>query len=121
MIRSQLRDKEVEKLAEIIGSPLETIYKLDSMGLINVSQAIDALILNDWKGLRRTQYPTKQIVKALSEFYDCSTGKVEGAIYNKKKPVFYCKECKTIVPKAVYNKNDGLCDCCMNNKIKLLL
>ena len=121
MIRSQLRDKEIEKLAEIIGSPLETIYKLDSMGLINVSQAIDVLILNDWKSLRKTQYPTKQIVKALSEYYDCSTSKVETIIYKKKKSIFYCKECKTIITKTMYIKNNGLCDCCMNNKIKLLL
>lgn len=120
-MREQLRENEIKKLAEATGASLETIYKLNSMGLINISQALDTLILNDWKSLRKTQYPTKQIVKALSEYYDCSTSKVETIIYKKKKSIFYCKECKTIITKTMYIKNNGLCDCCMNNKIKLLL
>lgn len=120
-MREQLREKEIQKLAEVTGSSIETIYKLNSMGLINTNQALDTLILNDWKNLRKTQYPTKQIVSVLSEYYDCSTSKVETIIYKKKKPVFFCKECKTIITKSMYIKNNGLCDCCMNNKIKLLL
>lgn len=120
-MREQLREKEIQKLAEVTETSIETIYKLNGMGLININQALDVLILNDWKSLRKTQYPTKQIVRVLSEYYDCSTSKVEAIIYKKKKSVFCCKECKTIITKAMYIKNNGLCDCCMNNKIKLLL
>ena len=46
-MREQLRENEIKKVAEATGASLETIYKLNSMGLINISQALDTLILNE--------------------------------------------------------------------------
>ena len=51
MIR--LRDKEIEKLSKLLQLPGYAIEKLASLSLINEAVAIDMLVAEEWKALRR--------------------------------------------------------------------
>ena len=50
----KLREKDLEKLSDILQIPYAAIEKMSVMNLINDGLAIDLLIIHDWKTLKRS-------------------------------------------------------------------
>ena len=118
MIR--LREKELEKLANVLQIPYTAVEKMASMNLINDGLAIDLLIINDWRALRRgNKYSVKQILPALINEYQVSRSKIESAVYGKRKRIFSCTQCGRRISKSESIRNEGLCDMCVSQTIKL--
>lgn len=118
----KLRDKDLNKLSGITQISVETLKKLESMNLLDEIEVRNLLILTDWRKLKLKQdkkYTTAQIVGAIVNEYQVSTSKVENIIYEKKKSMYWCKLCEKRISKGEYQRNDGVCDKCVTQSIKL--
>lgn len=116
----KLREKDLEKLSDILQIPYAATEKMSSMNLINDGLAIDLLIIHDWKTLKRSKkYSVKQILPAIMNEYQVSKSKVEAAIYGKRKRVYSCSQCGRRISKSEFARNEGLCDMCISQTIKL--
>lgn len=120
MIR--LRPKDIEKIATILQIPQFAVEKMAGMNLIQENHAVDLLIVNDWKRMKRNnrnRYPLKFLIKALEREYQVSDTKVEAAIYNKRKSIYICRECGKRITKTESVRNDGVCDDCVIDSIEV--
>lgn len=118
--KAKLREKDIEKLSVILQYPTEMVKKLESMNMLDTMEARNLLILTDWKALKRARkYKTFQIIEALVNEYQVSKSKVESIIYAKKKSQYWCSKCQKRIPKGEFQRNDGLCDRCVVQSIKL--
>lgn len=118
MIR--LKEQDFEKLAEATGVSQFDLQKLYSMQLLHDSVALDLLIKHDFKRLRyKDKFRTAHIVARLSEYYAVSQEKVRNAAYCKAKRYYYCEKCDRRIAKRIYARNNGLCDKCAAEAIKL--
>ena len=116
----RLREKDINKLSNITQQSAETLQKLESMNLIDVTEARNLLILTDWRALKKgKKYTTAQIVGALVEEHQVSKSKVDSIIYAKKKSQYWCEQCEKRIPKGIYQRNNGLCDKCVIKSIEL--
>lgn len=116
----RIQEKDLSKLSTITGIPLESLSKLHAMGLFDESKIIDILIKDDYKRIRTGgKYSVRVITSALMHEYQVSKGKVQSAIYHKRKREFICSQCGKTIKKAEFQRNEGLCDACVINNIKL--
>lgn len=116
----KLREKDLQKLSEILQIPYISLEKMSSMNLINDGLAVDQLILHDWRALKRSKkYSTKQVMTALVNEYQVSKSKIESAVYSKRKRIFSCTQCGRRISKSEFIRNEGLCDMCISQSIKL--
>lgn len=115
-----LREKEIAKLAAIIDLPEEQLERLHSMRLLEESKAIDVLVKYEFARLKRTGlYNVKQITEALMREYDISRGKVQNAIYDKRKAKYYCRICGRSITRDRHLNHDDVCDSCVINSIEI--
>lgn len=114
----QLQQKEIEKLATITNlSPLQ-VSKLIALGILNDNRCLDAILVYDWKRLkRRKQYKVSQIFEALMERYKVSKSRVERAVYYKQRKKKYCEKCQREISNREYNRGNGKCDRCVGIEI----
>lgn len=116
----KLREKEIEKLSIILQIPLFNVEKMASMGLIYEPNAIDLLVVHDWKKLKRdNKYTVKQIIQALMDEYQISRTKVQSAVYGKRKHTYSCNQCGKRITKSESVRNNGICDKCVSKTIEL--
>lgn len=110
----KLQEHEIQKLSSITElSPMQ-IQKLLAMGLIDESRALDALILYDFKRIkRRKQYKVGQIIEAVMEKYKVPRSRVERIIYNKKRKRYYCDKCAKEITNREKKRGNGKCDHCV--------
>lgn len=114
-----LRDKEINKLAAILKLPEEQLERLHSMRLLEEGKAIDILVKFEFTRLKRTgMYNVKQITEALMKEYDISRGKVQSAIYDKRKAKYYCSKCGRIISRHRH-LNYGVCESCAIESIEI--
>lgn len=112
MIR--LQEAEYGKLASITGLTIIQLEKLFSMGLIEEERALDALILYDFRRIKRRHlYKVGQIVLAVMEKYQVPKSRVERVIYHKKKKVYYCDQCNKQITNREKRRGNGKCDHCV--------
>lgn len=118
--KAKLRDKDINKLSSVLQYPSEMVQKLESMNLLDTTEARNFLILADWKALKRERkYKTFQIIEALVNEYQVSKSKVEFIIYAKKKSQYWCEKCQKRVSKSEFIRNNGVCDKCLIQSIEL--
>lgn len=118
--KAKLRDKDINKLSGVLQCSTEIIQKLESMNMLDTIEARNALILADWRVLKRDKkYRTFQIVEALANEYQVSKSKVEYIIYSKKESQYWCNKCQKRISKSEYQRNSGICDKCIIQSIEL--
>lgn len=115
-----LREKEFAKLAAMLQIPEDQLRRLHSMRLLDESVAIDVLVKYEFRRLKKTgEYTTKQITEALVREYDISRGKVQNAIYNKRKSRYFCKTCGRSISQYKHLKYGDVCEQCAIESIKI--
>jgi transcription initiation factor IIE alpha subunit len=113
-----LREKEINKLAAMLQLPEDQLERLHSMRLLDESKAIDILVRYEYARLKRTElYNVKQITEALMREYDISRGKVQNAIYNKRKGKYFCRICGRAISNHRHLNYDDVCKSCVTNSI----
>lgn len=118
MIR--LQESEIQKLASITELTPMQIQKLLAMGLVDENRALDALVLYDFKRIkRRKQYKVGQIIEAVMEKYKVPRSRVERIIYNKKRKRYYCDKCSKEIPSREKKRGNGKCDHCVALEIEI--
>jgi formylmethanofuran dehydrogenase subunit E len=116
----RFRNKDFDKLANILQLPVEMLQKLEAMNLLNIPECRNLLILTDWRLLKKNkEYTTFQITEALSNEYQISESTVEKIIYAKKKSQYWCEECRKRISKSESLRNEGVCDKCIVKSIKI--
>lgn len=116
MIR--LQDKEIEKLSAITGIAPVHVAKLVAMGLLDESRCLDALLVYDFRRLkRRGLYKVAQICEALMERYKTPKWRVERAVYHKTVKKRYCNSCQKEISGREYSRGNGECDQCVAKRI----
>ena len=115
----QLRPKDLDKLSQILDIDLAVIEKLNSMGMINQRSALSAIIANDWVRLRKLRrFRNDALVQALSDEYDFSKSSILRIVHPQRgKKQLYCEQCGEPVGKIEAERNSGICDKCMADKI----
>ena len=116
----KLNEAEIQKLASITELTPMQIQNLLTMGLIDESRALDALILYDFRrAKRRKQYKVGQIIEAVVEKYKVPRSRVERVIYAKKTKRYYCDKCSKQITHREQNRGNGKCDHCVALEIEL--
>lgn len=115
----QLRPKDLDKLSQILDIDLAVIEKLNSMGMINQRSALSAIIANDWVRLRKLRrFRNDALVQALSDEYDFAKSSILRIVHPQRgKKQLYCEQCGEPVGKIESERNNGICDKCMADKI----
>lgn len=115
----QLRPKDLDKLSQILDVDLVIIEKFNSMGMLNQRSALAACIASDWGRLRKLRkFRIDALVQALSDEYDMPKNTVLKIVYPQRgKKQNYCEECGEPVGKLEKERNNGICDRCMADKI----
>lgn len=113
----KLQNEHILKLSAALKVPADIINTLNNKGLLNNSKALDLILKTDFMILRNEGYARRTIIKALSNKYKVSTGKVVGAAYEKKKHECFCRRCGKRIPKTLFEANAGFCDSCVSDRI----
>lgn len=116
----QFSDDEYNKLSTLTGVPVMDLQKLDAMGLLVNAVAVKLVFEYEYKLQRKTnKVLPKLIIQAIANKYGLTTEKVRRYMFARERPVFYCSKCQQETSKAVYIRNEGLCDKCLVENIKL--
>lgn len=92
--RRRLDETDIQKLSAITELSVMQIHNLLTMGLIHEQHAINALILYDYKRLkRRGKYRVMQIQQALAEKYNVNVSRIASVAYKKRTKRYYCEKC----------------------------
>lgn len=114
----QFQDKEIEKIAAIVGITPMQASKLVTMRLLDDQRCLDALLIYDFRRLkRRGQYKVSQIKEALAERYKVKVWRVDKAVYYKTKKKKYCSSCQKEISGREYSRGNGKCDHCVGAEI----
>lgn len=117
----KLTDKHLKKLVIVVGLPLEKVVELDSMGLFDAERAVALLVKYDWRLLlkRANNYTANQRIKAIAKEYNVSEYYVRKIVYSRNTGHYYCKKCGIEITKLQNTRNQGLCEECTVDSIKL--
>jgi hypothetical protein len=116
----KLRDKETSKLAVMTGLDVASITTMIALGLLNQAEAINYLVLNDYRKLNNLNlYTRPQIIKVLSDEYDVDANKVLQSMRRNDKKVYYCNLCGRPVTYSRYKRNSGICNDCVSASISI--
>jgi len=115
----KLRNKDIDKLAEIINFPSVQIHQLIAMKLIDQREAINLLIKTFYKKLKTEKYATRHIIAAIMDEYSVSRAKVQSIIYNKRQNEYHCQKCGKKIIQSEYVRNNKICDSCVAKDIHL--
>lgn len=114
----QLQQKEIEKLAAITNLTPIQVEKLIAMNILDDQRCLDAMLVYDWKRLRRRKiYKVSQICEALMERYKVPKWRVEKAVYYKQRKKKYCSQCQKEISGREYSRGNGKCDHCVGTEI----
>lgn len=114
----KLQETEIQKLSAITGLTPMQIQQLIAMELLNDRRAMDALILYDFKRIkRRKQYKVGEIILALMGKYKVSKSCVTRVIYAKKKKRYYCEKCSKEISHRELLRGKGKCSACVASEI----
>lgn len=117
---TELKDEEFQKVAEVTGVSAFDLQKLYSMGMFRESMLLDTLIRYDFKKLKAMdKYRTTHIIMRLMDKYHVSRDKVATAVSFKNKRYLYCQKCGKRIGKAMFVRNDGICDNCVAKSIEI--
>ena len=107
-----------QKVANIVGVPLEKVLEMRDIGIIDNRKCRDILVRKDYVTLRRRKmYTRNQIINRLSKLYNISENTILYVIRNKPGYVYYCKRCGAKITQAKFINNSGLCDKCFPDSI----
>ncbi len=120
MKRFQFTDDEYNKLSEVTGVPVMDLQKLDAMGLITNEVAVKLVFEFEYKLQRKTnKVLPKLIIQAIANKYGLTVEKVRRYMFVRERPVYYCSRCQQETSKAEFRRNEGLCDKCVVENLKL--
>lgn len=115
----QLRPKDLDKLSQILDIDLAIIEKLNNMGMLSQRNALSACVASDWLRLKKLRkFRRDALIQALSDEYDMPKSTILKIVYPQRgRRQEYCEECGEPVGKMEKERNNGLCDRCMADKI----
>lgn len=120
MKRFQFTNNEYNKLSTVTGVPVMDLQKLDAMGLLVNEVAVKLVFEHEYKTQRKlTKVLPKLIIQAIANKYGMTTEKVRKYMFTRERPVYYCLRCNLETTRAEYRRNEGLCDKCAVDNIKL--
>lgn len=120
MLAAKIYDMYAQKLSDVTKIPFPYIVALRDNGLLDQDKAIEKLVRNDYRALKKaSKLSDKQILAKLCDYYGLKELKVKKILKTPTKNYYYCKFCGSVVTKTVYFANDGLCDKCVAKKLKL--
>lgn len=128
-IQYVLREKDIEKAAEVCGVDVTSLRVFNDKRLLNVEYIRDKLIKHDYKkltnGLRflvdeNRTYTFPEVAAAICGNYNISK-KAFNQIINSKinEGAVFCQRCGIRVSKQQYKKTNGLCENCFAATIDL--
>lgn len=116
----QFTDDEYNKLSTVTGVPVMDLQKLDAMGLLSNEVAVKLVFEYEYKLQRKTnKVLPKLIIQAIANKYGLTTDKVRRYLFARERPVYYCSRCQRETSKTEFRRNEGLCDKCVIENIKL--
>lgn len=116
----QIYDLYAQKIADITNVPYPYIVILRDKNLLNLKETRDKLIRHDyWKLVKTNKFTHNQILENLASIYDVNKRQILYAIKFKPKRTYYCQQCGSQLSKIKFIRNNGICDRCISNQIKL--
>lgn len=124
-----LREKDIQKAAEIFGLEEATIKKFNDLRLLNVEYIFECLVRYDYQklsfGIKLSDLESNKkrmeqaIGLAIRKEYNISK-KLYNSIINEtttRKKMFFCDRCGKRMSMAEYNSGDGICTTCKADDI----
>ena len=127
-VQYTLREKDIEKTAELFGYDQAIIKQLNDQRLLNTVYIRSLLIRMDfermtsglhWLEHNDKDYSYPEIMRALAKNYGVSVKAIQQTLHGHSGAIFFCSKCGIRVPRETYKRTGGLCSQCFADTIDI--
>jgi len=127
-VQYTLRQKDIEKAAELFGYDQAIFKQFNDQRLLNVEYIRALLIRMDFERLTSglhwlehndTKYAYPEVMKALARNYGVTVKVIQQTLHGKNEAIVFCSKCGIRISRQVAKRTGGLCSNCYADTIDI--